>query len=85
MRLIVIDHSHACDYGSAMDTINDLIGDIESYLARTGMTETQFGLAAINDGSLISRRLRGGMNVKISTIDKVRRFMADNPPEAADG
>lgn len=64
-----------------MDTINDLIQDIESYLARTGMTETKFGLLAANNGSLISRISRARGNVKISTIDKVRRFMADNPPE----
>lgn len=68
-----------------MNTIDDLIGDIESYLARTGLTETQFGRLAVNDGSLISRRLRGGMDVQISTIERVRRYMAENPPESTRG
>ena len=51
-----------------------LLGEIEAFLERTGMTQTSFGLMAMNDGNYISR-LRGGRTPTLQTLDRVRLFI----------
>ena len=61
---------------------SDLLAEIERFLARCSMAETTFGRLAVNDGKLVSR-LRGDANVTVTTIDKVRAFIAKPTKEVA--
>ena len=54
--------------------VTELLTEIETYLSRSGMHRTGFGLKAVNDGHFI-RRLETGRTPGIKTIDKVRGFM----------
>ena len=56
-------------------TISDLIRDIDAFLDREGMTPTEFGLRSISDPNLY-RRLKGGANPRLATMDRIRAFMA---------
>ena len=53
----------------------DLLAEIELYLAQTGLTPSKFGVAAVNDGHLVSN-LRKGNSVTLKTADKVRAYLA---------
>lgn len=61
-----------------MTTPNPLIAEIEKFLRTRGvnMSETAFGLAAMNDGKFLAT-LRDGRRVWPDTAEKVRAFMAD--------
>jgi phosphopantothenoylcysteine decarboxylase / phosphopantothenate---cysteine ligase len=52
-------------------TSKTLLGEIEAFLAETGLTPTKFGVAAVNDGHLVAN-LRKGNSVTLKTADKVR-------------
>lgn len=55
-------------------TAKHLLAEIEAFLARTGATPTNFGLAAVNDGHLVAN-LRKGHSITLKTADKVRAYM----------
>src|SRR5215813_14025290 len=57
-------------------TTRDLLSDIEAFLVEFDVSPTKFGLAAINDGHLVTN-LRGGASVTLRTADKVRAYMAE--------
>lgn len=61
-----------------MTTKAQFIADIDAYLVQSGMTETDFSRRSCNNPSFVFR-LRKGADVTLSTVDRVRRFMADNP------
>ena len=62
-----------------MTTIREqFLSEIEAYLVKSGMVSSDFGIATMGDPSFVLR-LRGGSDPKASTIDKVRRWMADHP------
>src|SRR5262245_27699372 len=52
-----------------------LLAEIEAFLSGTGLTATEFGIAAVNDGHLVAN-LRKGSSVTLKTADRVRAFMA---------
>ena len=54
-----------------MDT---LLSDIEAFCARHDMSETQFGVDALNDKNFIPD-LRDGRDLRFSTAERVRTFM----------
>ena len=54
--------------------VRKLLGEIDAYRARTGMTRTRFGLAAVNDGHLIPQ-LCAGREPRRAKIERVRAFM----------
>lgn len=54
------------------------LAEIEAYLAATGMTPTDFGLAALNDGSFVGR-VRDGRAPNLNTVERVRSWMASHP------
>ena len=61
-----------------------LIDEIEAFLERTKMSATAFGKIALNDPPFV-QQVRDGRDVKWSTVEKVRAFMADwQPPEDLD-
>lgn len=63
-----------------------LLQEIEAFLNRTGMSATAFGAKALNDPPFV-QQLRDGRDPKMSTVDRIRDFMARDeyadPQEAA--
>lgn len=66
---------------AVMDTQKQLLAEIECFLKDRKMTETRFGLLAVNDGKFVGR-LRAGSNMMLATIDKVRGYLAREKVEA---
>lgn len=62
------------------DPTQTLLTEISSYLDRTGMPLTIFGLKAINDPNLI-KNLRAGREPRVKTIKRVMDFIASHPEE----
>ena len=69
-----LDKHFSRDHTFGMDTREQLIADIDIFLARTKMPETTLGRIVVNDTSLVSR-LRNGRSPRLETYDKVRRFI----------
>jgi hypothetical protein len=64
-----------------MTAREQLLLEIESFLAQTGMTATRFSEDATGErGFLI--RLRKGSDVTLGTADRVRKFMREWRPPA---
>lgn len=60
-----------------MKTVRDtLLDEIDAFRAATGMTTSEFGVQCMGDPSFLFR-LRDGKDIRGSTVDKVRRWMAD--------
>jgi len=58
-----------------MDEIHDpLLGEVEAFLSRTGMTPTAFGAEAVKDPRFVFE-LRAGRECRRSTRQKVVQFM----------
>lgn len=51
---------------------------VEAYLAKAGVTPTQFGKDAVNDPNFV-RDLRGGRAPSLVTVDKVLQFINSAP------
>ncbi len=60
---------------TCMSSTKKLLADIEAFLAKTGMSETEFNRTAAPDHHFI-RRLRSGKSCTLATADSVRLFMA---------
>jgi hypothetical protein len=61
-----------------MGSSQELLLDIEAFLAETGMGPTYFGKRACGNASLVPR-LRDGKSVQLETAEKVRDFIASTP------
>lgn len=59
--------------------MSTLISEIEAFTQRHGMSEWAFGEAALNDRHFI-RQLREGRDIRVSTLARVRGFMATYQP-----
>lgn len=57
-------------------TTHELIEEIDAFLKRSGMTQSAFGLRALNDSHFV-RRLREGKDVRLRTVARLRQFMRD--------
>lgn len=57
-----------------MDTKAQLLAEVEAFIQARQLSDTAFGLHAVNDGKFV-RRLRGGANMTLATIDRVRAFI----------
>ncbi len=56
-----------------MSARDQLLADIENFLAATDMKATHFGIA-VKDRAVVTR-LRRGAHVNTSTIDKIRAYI----------
>lgn len=56
--------------------MENLIADIEAFCRLHGMAESQFGLLSLKDKNFIAQ-LRGGRDLRLSTVARVRRFMSE--------
>lgn len=64
-------------------TVREQITDeIDAFLERTGLTPTTLGRLAVNDLSFV-QRLRDGADIRASTIDRLRAFMANYEAKSA--
>lgn len=66
-----------------MDTQEQLLIEIDAFLARTGMKESMFGYKAVNDGKLIGY-LRSGRSITLRRFDQIRAFMRDYEKKVSD-
>ena len=58
-------------------TAATLLAEIETFLARSGMSATKLGVVAVNDGHLVAN-LRRGASVTLKTADRVRAWIASH-------
>ena len=58
-----------------MTIMGALLEDIDAFLADARIAEATFGTRAVNDGKFVAR-IRDGGNTTVSTIDKVRAYIA---------
>ena len=56
-----------------------LLAEVEDFLKRHDMAPTTFGTLAANDMKLVSE-LRDGRDIRLSTADRIRRFMREYTP-----
>lgn len=66
-------------YDARMSTKDQLLEEIERFLAISGMTPTAFGDKAAGERGLL-RRLKAGGDVTLGTADRIKRFMRDWRP-----
>jgi len=57
------------------DARAQLLSDIEEFLRRNNMFATEFGRRVANNTALVTR-LRSGLDVRLETADRIRKFMA---------
>lgn len=62
-----------------MNSMQRLLAEIEAYLAASGMGQTEFGVRADRDRSLMTR-LRQGRQVTLAKADRIIAYMRKNPP-----
>ena len=63
-----------------MTSIQDLLSELEAFLAKHEMPPTTFGLRACNDAHAV-RRLRDGYGLTMRRAETMRQFMRDYRPE----
>lgn len=59
-----------------IDSIRALSAQVEEFLARHGLSGTQFGLAVAKDTHIVGK-LRAGQGMNIRRYDRIRAFMRD--------
>jgi hypothetical protein len=60
--------------------MDDLLSNIERFRAAHNLTERQFGKLVLNDHHFVDQ-LRQGRDLRMSTVERVRSFMANYSPE----
>lgn len=58
--------------------MDNMLHDIETFCTEREMSEGQFGLLALNDKNFV-QQFRDGRDIRFSTAEKVRQFMASYP------
>lgn len=67
-----------------MDDFRTQVTDaIAGYLEATGLSARSFGLRAAGSEHFV-RRLRSSTSIRLGTIERALRWMADNPPGHGD-
>lgn len=64
-----------------------IVNEIDAFLARTGMTPTRFGVESVGDRSFVTR-VRAGRQLRTDTIEAMRTYMRahdSRPPRRAAG
>lgn len=62
-----------------MTSREQLLKEIDAFLAKHGMSATRFGTLAANDTALVSK-MKNGRSVRVDMFDRLRRFMAAYRP-----
>ena len=66
-----------------MNLADEFRAEVDDYLNATGLTPTAFGRNSVNDPGFVFG-LRKGRSPSARVIDKVRAFMAANPPASGE-
>lgn len=65
--------------------MTDILSEIQAFCERQSITPARFGELAMNDRGFVTR-LRNGRDLKLSTAERLRRFMieyqSEDTPEA---
>jgi hypothetical protein len=64
-----------------MNAAESFLAEIETYLTRSGISASAFGSRAVADPSFV-RDLRLGRSPGLDLVDKVRKYIVDNPVTA---
>jgi hypothetical protein len=75
-RGVLLTWGHVWRYIAAMNIHDQLVTDIDAFLARHGMFPTEFGVLALSNKHTV-RRLREGMGISSHRIARLYEFMAD--------
>ncbi|MFZ4072103.1 MAG: hypothetical protein ACOYJ6_18660, partial [Caulobacterales bacterium] len=67
-----------------MSSKDQLLHEIEAFIARHQIPASVFGLAAVSDRGFVGRLRRGG-DVRLDTADRVREFMSAYVPQKKRG
>lgn len=59
-----------------MDETQQLIAEIDAFLARSGMAATTFGQRAVRNWQIV-KQIKSGSNIGMKTAARLRGFMAD--------
>jgi len=62
-------------WSAVSDMKKEFLKEINAFMDAHAMKWTQFGKLAMNDKSFVNNLMIDGRDVKISTIEKVRKFM----------
>ena len=62
-----------------MNANQQLLAEIDAYLASSGMAATTFGKRAANNSQVVDR-MREGSSVTLKTADRIRQFIRDSQP-----
>jgi hypothetical protein len=62
-----------------MSSQQAFLDEVETYLAEAACAATTFGEKAVGDPKFVFE-LRTGRSPKLPMVDRVRKFMTDNPP-----
>lgn len=77
-----LDLSDDPDDAPHMSMQDAFLKKIERFLRESGMAETAFGRAVVNDGSLVAD-LRAGRSPSLRTVERVNEFIAAHKQRAA--
>lgn len=58
---------------------DELLAEIEAYIAQHNLSPTRFGVLSINDGHLVHQLRAGALDIKASRINRIRAFMQGPP------
>ena len=67
------------DAAESQTTVKIFRREIDDYIDASGLPATDFGKHAMSDPNFVFL-MRQGRDIKTATLDKVRRWMQDNPP-----
>jgi len=66
-----------------MDETQQLIAEIDAFLAQSGMAATTFGQKAVRNWRIVEQ-IRSGCNIGMKTAGRIRGFISENqkqPPK----
>ena len=63
---------------------DDLIQEVEAYANERGLAPATIISRAVNNGRLYGR-LKAGFGCNMKTAERIRAFMAENPPNTSGG
>lgn len=58
-----------------MSIAADLLAEIDAFIRESEISQTAFGVRALNDGRFVGR-LREGSGITVATVDRVRAYIA---------
>lgn len=64
-----------------MDHLTEFRNEVKRYIEAAKIKPTRFGKDAASDPTFVFELLNKKREPRLSTIDKIRRFMREHPPE----